>query len=247
MNGHLYALGELDRRVGNMMRWGTIASVDPANGVATVDIGDLVTGAIPWLTPHAGQDREWSTPDVGEQVIVLSNGDPSQGVIIGSSFSNANSANGSDGDTRRTTFRDGTVVEFNRATSVMNVNVNDAGSLNLIVGGSTATLVNDTITLTIGSTSLTLKDGQATLKATAIKLDGDTTCTKSMTVQGLLTYQAGMAGSGGTGNSAQITGNVQVTGNISNTGALTNNGKNVGSAHTHSGVQTGSGSTGAPN
>ncbi|HIE4429972.1 TPA: oxidoreductase [Burkholderia multivorans] len=36
-------------------------------------------------------------------------------------------------------------------------------------------------------------------------------------------------------------------GNVATTGTLTNNGKNVGSTHTHGGVQPGSGNTGAPN
>lgn len=45
----------------------------------------------------------------------------------------------------------------------------------------------------------------------------------------------------------QMNGNVQVTGNFSVNGSMTNNGKNIGSTHTHSGVQTGSGNTGAPN
>jgi hypothetical protein len=35
-----------------------------------------------------------------------------------------------------------------------------------------------------------------------------------------------------------------MTGNIATTGTLTNNGKNIGSTHTHTGVQTGSGTTG---
>lgn len=43
-----------------------------------------------------------------------------------------------------------------------------------------------------------------------------------------------------------LTGNVNVVGNLVVTGTLTNNAKNVGSTHTHGGVQTGSGTTGAP-
>lgn len=44
-----------------------------------------------------------------------------------------------------------------------------------------------------------------------------------------------------------LTGNVTVNGNFGATGTMTNNGKNIGSTHTHSGVQTGAGNTGAPN
>jgi phage gp45-like len=44
-----------------------------------------------------------------------------------------------------------------------------------------------------------------------------------------------------------IAGHVTITGNVDTTGTLKNNTKNVGSTHTHSGVQTGGGNTGAPN
>jgi len=77
--------------------------------------------------------------------------------------------------------------------------------------------------------------------------NGNTTMTGNLTVQGLITGQNGFAISGGTGGTMNVTGNINQTGNFANTGTLTNNGKAVGSTHTHSGVQTGAGNTGAPN
>ncbi len=43
-----------------------------------------------------------------------------------------------------------------------------------------------------------------------------------------------------------LTGNVNITGNLVVTGTVTNASKNIGSTHTHGGVQTGAGTTGAP-
>ena len=43
-----------------------------------------------------------------------------------------------------------------------------------------------------------------------------------------------------------INSDVTVNGNFGSTGTMQNNGKNIGSAHEHSGVQTGSGNTGGP-
>lgn len=60
-------------------------------------------------------------------------------------------------------------------------------------------------------------------------------CTGNLTVAGNFTM-------GGSGSTATITGNVAING-----GSLTHNGKNVGSTHTHSGVQSGGSSTGEPN
>ena len=77
--------------------------------------------------------------------------------------------------------------------------------------------------------------------------NGNTTMTGNLTVQGLITGQNGFAISGGTGGTMNVTGNINQTGNFANTGTIQNNGKNIGSTHTHSGVQPGAGNTGAPN
>ena len=60
------------------------------------------------------------------------------------------------------------------------------------------------------------------IRAPVITLDGNTICTGTMTVQQLLTYQAGMTG----------------------TGSATSNGKNVSNSHKHSGVRAGSDQSG---
>ena len=190
-----YALGELDRRLGNVYRVGVIAAVDAAQGLATVDLGDLVTDWLPWLTMRAGQDRAWSTPDVGEQVAILTPGDPSQGVIIGSMFSDAKPANGDDGKDRRLTFSDGSVIEFDRTASVLNVTLNPAGSANV----------------TVGATEFHLVDGQATVKAVAITLDGNVNVTGTLHASGASTL----------GGGATVTGNVQVNGNLNASGVIT--------------------------
>jgi phage gp45-like len=86
----------------------------------------------------------------------------------------------------------------------------------------------------------------ATIKAsTSTKIDSPaTTVTGTMTVQGLLTYQAGMVGSGGSG--AALTGAMTVNGDVATTGGLTNNGKNVGSTLRVTGIQPGGGTSGVP-
>lgn len=169
MDEHEYALGEVDRRLANVLRFGTITAVDTAKGLAKVDLGDMVTDWVPWSTPRAGNDRVWSTPDVGEQVALLSPGDPSMGVITGSLFQSAHPQNGNDGKDRRVTFSDGTVLEFDRSGSVMNITVNPAGNVNV----------------TVGATELHLVNGSATLKASTITLDGDVTVTGATSVQGI--------------------------------------------------------------
>lgn len=176
MNEGEYSLGEMDRRLGNALRFGRVAQVDVATGQVKVDLGDLVTDWVPWTTPRAGNDRVWSTPDVGEQVVLVSPGDPSQGVVIGSLFQDSAPANGNQGKDRRITFADGTVVEFDRTGSVLNVQVNAAGSLRLNIGGTTLLLENGKATLT--TPELRVASPQTTFT-------GDVTVQGSTAVQGI--------------------------------------------------------------
>lgn len=67
-----------------------------------------------------------------------------------------------------------------------------------------------------------------------------TTCTGKLNVQGLLTYEAGLHGSGGTG--ADIAGPLKITG-----GTVKHNDKNIGDDHNHGGVQPGAANTNGPN
>lgn len=217
MSDRDYALGELDRRMGNAVRFGTISEIDHAAALVKVDLGDLVTGWIPWTTPRAGQDHAWNTPDVGEQVVLVSPGDPSEGVIIGSLFSDASPANGNAGKDRRVTFKDGTVVEFDRDGSVLNVTVNPAGQVNVNVGASHLNMDNGRIRLNIGSTTLLLQAGQATLTTPVVVVDSpSTTFTGDVTVQGSTSVQA-----------------------------ITSRGTNISNTHKHSGVTAGPSNTGA--
>jgi phage baseplate assembly protein V len=64
--------------VSELIRLGTIASVDLAAATCTVRYGDpddddggAETPAIRWLAPRAGRTRVWSPPSIGEQVILL--------------------------------------------------------------------------------------------------------------------------------------------------------------------------------
>ncbi|SFG08619.1 phage baseplate assembly protein V [Novosphingobium sp. CF614] len=61
-----------------LIRLGTIATVDLAAGTCTVlygnpddDDGGAETPAIRWAAPRAGSTRIWSPPTVGEQVLLL--------------------------------------------------------------------------------------------------------------------------------------------------------------------------------
>lgn len=216
-----WAQAETERILANLIRLGVIDSLDQANALVKVKVGGLTTDWLPWITSRAGATRTWSAPRAGEQVLVLApHGDLAQAVVLPAIYSDTHAAPATTQNRDTIVFPDGSSVDYNSSTSTLTVN---AGTGNVVVNCA-----------------------QATINAsTQVELDTPLVhCTGALTVDGLLTYAGGLTGSGGSG--ASITGPVAVNGNVGITGTLTNNGKNVGSTHTHSGVQTGGGTTGVP-
>src|SRR3546814_17414946 len=60
-----------EQLTGEVLRLGTIASVDHANATCTVKSGDIVTGELPWVAQRAGRIRHWCPPTEGEQCLLL--------------------------------------------------------------------------------------------------------------------------------------------------------------------------------
>lgn len=118
------------------------------------------------------------------------------------------------------------VFELRNADRSQRITFNQDGSINLISGSANITLNKDgAITITSAT--------QITAKAPKITLDGDTTVTKSLTVQG------GAAISGGSsGQTFQITGDYIHKGNATQTGSFTLNGIKV-DGHNHTNPEGG--------
>lgn len=208
-----YDMTEMNRALSNMIRVGNIRAVDAANARVRVAFGGCVSDWLPWGTSRAGNRRDWTAPNVGEQVMVFSPfGDPTQAVVGPSIFQDDFNAPASSADQDTTVYPDGTTVDYNSATNTLTVTV--AGNANVIINCKVATVHAET--------SVTLDTPETTVT-------GNLTVAKSFTM-------------GQEGGSATMKGNVAIEG-----GSLTHNGKNVGSTHTHGGVQSGGSNTAAPN
>jgi phage gp45-like len=126
---------------------------------------------------------------------------------------------------------------------VGNLTTHTGGNASIDIDGNATVNVDGNATVTVDGTTDVTSGGDATVTAPQVTLDTpETTCTGHVTIQGGLSLSGGSGGS-----TATITGNVNVVGDIASVGSLSNNAKLVGSTHTHSGVQTGGGNTGAPN
>lgn len=113
----------------------------------------------------------------------------------------------------------GDVTELRNADRSQRITMQGSGAIEIITGAAKIVISKDnSIEIQVNT--------KATIKAPQITLDGDTTVTKSLTVQG------GMAVSGGSG------GTMQITGDMAQKGSFTINGIKV-DGHTHIGHGSG--------
>ncbi len=105
----------------------------------------------------------------------------------------------------------------------------------------------DAIEIHLGSCTITIDEGSVVVAAPSVMVNASTVAVNANSVS------VDAPESSFTGN-VSIAGNLGVVGDMNSQGPLnitgpsvTHNGKNVGASHTHGGVETGGGSTGAPN
>lgn len=165
-------LHETERTLGDIARFGIIASVDRAARRCTVQMGDAITGPIPWLArAHADGLSVWAPPRVGEQVLLICpEGEIAAGIAIPGIYSTANPAPASD-EATSLHFGDGAVIRY------------DAGSSAL------------SITLPAGGTVALTAPGGVTLTAD-VDITGDVTITGDLDVTGAIAATGDVTGQG---------------------------------------------------
>jgi len=127
---------ELHRLLSNLLRVGTIASVDAGAARCRVRIGDITTAALPWLAQRAGEAATWSAPTVGEQVLVLSpGGDLSLGLVLPGLYQGTHPAPGSEAGLHRFIAADGAVLEYQESTSTLRATLPGSGRAELVAPG----------------------------------------------------------------------------------------------------------------
>ncbi|MBO8136808.1 MAG: phage baseplate assembly protein V [Desulfotomaculum sp.] len=145
----------MDPVLKNLIRVGIVSSVNASDCTARVafeDRSDVVSYELPVLVRGSLHNKDYWMPDPGEQVICifLPSGN-ARGFILGSIYSEKDKPPVADSNKRHITFSDGTVIEYDRKTSTLKVDVK--GPINIVTTGqveitASGITVNGNITAT---------------------------------------------------------------------------------------------------
>jgi phage baseplate assembly protein V len=251
-------LGELERRLSNTIRPGTVLEADYAKARLRVTMGDNTSAWLPWLTSRAGEDRTWHAPEVGEQVIVMApGGELSAGYVMpGGVYKNDYPANADKAEISRTTYKDGAILEYDRENHTHLLQLPE-GSATVKVGDDAQTEITPSkITAKVGSDAKTEITASKILAQIGSDAKSEITASKITHTLGSSSKIEVTSGSvkitvGGTtleiaSSGITINGNITQTGNYDQTGLMKSNLITL-STHTHGGVMSGPAITAVPN
>jgi len=211
-----------NRRIESVVRIGVINAVDHARPAARVKSGDILTDWLPWREGRAGDTRDWDPPTVGEQCLLLSpSGETAAGIILTGINCDAHPAPSNDPNKTLRLWKDGARLEYDHGAHEY--------LLDVPVGGK--------ITLHIGSTTLVLENGKATLTTQVVEVTAPiSTFIGNVAINGTLAVN-GAGGAGG--GDATFKGSIHTTEDVvAGTISL--------QEHVHGGIQTGGSDTDKP-
>ena len=135
MLDHNFAIAELNRKLANIIRIGLVKEVDYEKARVRVKIGEFITDWLPWVTARAGEDRNWFSPDIDEQVIVLSPfGELSLGVVLPAIYQEKYPPPENKKEINSVKFQDGTKFTYDKENHHLEIEVVD--KITLKVGES---------------------------------------------------------------------------------------------------------------
>lgn len=172
---------ESNRRLENLIRLGKIKTVNPSQPIptVTVDLVDMVTDEIRFITTRSGKDKTWDPPSVGEEVIVFSPcGELGLGIAIGGFYNDANPAPSADPNLKLRMFEDGCVISYDIANHHLAA---------ILPGGGQATVTADGGVTVNGNTTINGNlqvNGSQTVTGTSLA-KGSLTCEGDVTASGI--------------------------------------------------------------
>ncbi|WP_253302156.1 phage baseplate assembly protein V [Wolbachia endosymbiont of Psylliodes chrysocephala] len=146
MLDHSFAISELNRKLANVIRIGVVKEIDYEKAKVRVKIGEFLTDYLPWITSKAGKDRDWSPPDIDEQVMVFSPlGQLSLGVVLRGIYQEKYPALENKKEINSMKFQDGTRLLYDKDKQHLEIEVVD--KITLKAGGSSIEMTKSGIKL----------------------------------------------------------------------------------------------------
>lgn len=203
MNG----IDETFDEFGATIKYGTVSASRPGFArVRLTDLGNLRTMWLPIAYPKTQDDQCCWTYDIGEQVALLLDRRGEDGIILGAIYSDADKPPVTDPNKFMVRFKDGALLEYDRATHVLRIS------------GVQRIEIEASVEVVIHTPKIVFDAPEAEFTGNA-------------TVMGKFAYMGGMSGEGGD-TSAVIKGKVHVDGDVEATGKVTDGGGNS-NHHSH--------------
>ena len=113
---------DINRMIANLIKQGTVAECNPAQGVVRVQHGELLSDWLPYFVPAAGGVSVHRPPSVGENCIILSpSGETANGMVLCGMASTKYPAPAQSADVTVMHFPDGAQFEYNHASGSLNI------------------------------------------------------------------------------------------------------------------------------
>lgn len=127
MTNLFYRVSELERQINTLVRMGKVIDADYEQARVHVDCAGS-EGWYPFLTHRAGGNQSWHPPEVGEQVMVFCPaGHVERGYVLPALYQDQYPAPAITPDVHRTIYKDGAMIEYDRATHVLKVSLPEGG------------------------------------------------------------------------------------------------------------------------
>jgi phage baseplate assembly protein gpV len=95
---------------------------------------------LPVVVPKTQNDKAYWLPDIGEQVVCLMDARDEAGVVLGAIYSQADATPVQNADKFHLGFKDGTSIEYDRASHVLALSFEDSSAFTYDSGGHALTL-----------------------------------------------------------------------------------------------------------
>lgn len=176
---HLQLLGDLARKLENIIRLGKIKHVDYAKARCVVDFQGIETTPLLWLNLRAGNDISWDSPTVGEQCIVFSpSGELANGIVLVGLYSQQNPAPSSNPQLKIRQFSDGAIIQYDTQQHQLTATLPDGGTAIITAQGGITLNGNTTINGDLKTNGNSTTTGNQAVQGTShskgtITTDGD--------------------------------------------------------------------------